>query len=352
MLVLQKAADPGAHVHKGEVIAEFDRQYMLLRLDDYKASVFQSEASLKKQKAALEITRKAHEQLVFSAKADLDKARLDMKTVPVLSAIDAERAKLALDQAEAKYNQLLSEVKFVTISQEADLKNAELDLAQAKLELKRAEANTDRMIVKAPIDGIVVMQNTFRGAEFGQVQVGDQLWPGMFFMQVVNPSSMVVNATVNQVDCEKIRVGSKAKIHLDAYPDLALPGHVVSIAAVTKPGGPRANYVKEVPVRIKIDGMDPKVIPDLSVSAEVTLDSEQSADAAVPLSAVFQESDQPGNPTRTFVLVEQPSGWERREVELGVRNHLLASVRKGLRAGDVVALDRPRSTEEKAPGSL
>jgi HlyD family secretion protein len=356
MLVLQKAANPGAHVHKGDVIAEFDRQYMLLRLDDYKASVFQSEASLKKQKAALEITRKAHEQSITSSKGDLEKARLDIKTVPVLSTIDAERAKLALDQADAKYKQLLNEVKFVNISQEADIKNAELDLAQAKLELKRAEANTDKMIVKAPIDGIVVMQNTFRGAEFGQIQVGDQLWPGMFFMQVVNPSSMVVNATVNQVDCEKIRVGSKAKIHVDAYPDLALPGHVISIAAVTKPGGPRASYVKEVPVRIKIDGMDSKVIPDLSVSAEVMLDTEQNAQAAVPLGAVFQEGNQRGNQlgnlAKTFVLVEQPSGWERREIELGVSNHVLAAVRKGLRPGEVVALDRPHPTEEKSPGNL
>ncbi len=339
MLVLQHSAAGGAHVRKGDVIAEFDRQYMLLRLDDYKASVVQSEAALSKRKAELEITEHAHQQLIDSAKGALDKARLDLKTVPVLSAIDAERAKLAFDQADAKYKQLLAEVKFVKLSQEAEIRNATLDMAQAKLELKRAEANTERMIVKAPIDGLVVMQNTFRGAEFGQIQEGDQLWPGMFFMQVVNPSSMVINGTINQVDSEKIRLGSKANVRFDAYPGLTLPGHVISIAAVTKPGGSRPNYVKEVPVRIKLDSMDTRVIPDLSVSAEVVLETEEHAQATIPVGAVFAD----GTVGKKFVLVEEPGGWSHRQVELGTTNNLVAAVKSGLRPGEVVALDQPRN---------
>ena len=55
----------------------------------------QSEASLTKRKANLEISHKAHEQLVNSAKGALEKARLDLKTIPVLSDIDAEKARLA-----------------------------------------------------------------------------------------------------------------------------------------------------------------------------------------------------------------------------------------------------------------
>jgi hypothetical protein len=38
-LVLLQVAKPGSHVKKGEVVAEFDRQYQLNRLDDYKATV-------------------------------------------------------------------------------------------------------------------------------------------------------------------------------------------------------------------------------------------------------------------------------------------------------------------------
>jgi hypothetical protein len=38
--------------------------------------------------------------------------------------------------------------------------------------LKRAEQNADRMLAKSAIDGMTVMQNTFRGSEFAQIQAG------------------------------------------------------------------------------------------------------------------------------------------------------------------------------------
>ncbi len=86
------------------------------------------------------------------------------------------------------------------------------------MELRRAEANADRMLIKAPIDGLAVMQNTRRGTEFAQIQPGDQLFPGMMFMQIVDMSSMVINASVNQVDVDSLRLGQKAKVRFDAYP--------------------------------------------------------------------------------------------------------------------------------------
>ena len=342
MLVLQEVVKPGTRVKKGDVVAEFDRQYMLNRLDDYRAAVTQSEADLKKQKANLDITRKAHEQLITSAKGALEKARLDMKTIPVLSEIDAERTKLALDEAEARYQQLLKEVKFVQISQDADIRNAELQLEQSKLELKRAEMNADKMIAKAPIDGLTVMQSMFRGGDFGQIQQGDQLWPGMFYMQIVDPSSMIINASVNQVDADELKLGQKATVHFDAYPGLELPAHVVSIAAVTKSGGFRASFVKEVPVRLKIDKMDRRVIPDLSVSADVVIGSDERAAAVAPAASVFRE----GSLAKPFVYVQEALGWRRRDVELGLANNLAVAIKNGLRPGEVVALDRPQSLEE------
>lgn len=341
-LVLQEVVSPGTRVEQGEVVAEFDRQLMLTRLDDYRAVVVQSEANLIKQKAELEITRKAHDQLIGSSEGALDKARLDMKTIPVLSAIDAERTKLALDEAEARYQQLLKEVKFVQISQDADIRNAELVLQQSKLELKRAEANTEKMIGKAPIDGLAVMQTTFRGAEFGQIQKGDQLWPGQFYMQIVDVSSMIVSANVNQVDVEKLRLGQKATVRFDAYPGLELPAHVISVAAVTKPGGFRASFVKEVPVRLKIDKADSHVIPDLSVSADIIVGSESRAGAVAPAGSIFRE----GSLAKPVVYVQQASGWARRDVELGIHNNIAAVIKSGLRPGEVVALDRPGSSGE------
>ncbi len=42
----------------------------------------------------------------------------------------------------------------------------------------------------------------------------------MMFMQIVDPSSMVINANINQVDSEALRIGMRASVRFDAYPGL------------------------------------------------------------------------------------------------------------------------------------
>ena len=318
------------------MVAEFDRQYMLTRLDDYRASVSQIEASIRKMKAELEVSRNSHAQTIENAKAALEKAKLDVKTIPVLGAIDAERTRLAAEEAEARYKQLLAEVKFVEIGYQSQIRNAELEIQQAHMELKRAEANADRMLIKAPINGLAVMQTMFRGTEFAQIQPGDQLYPGMMFMQIVDPSSMIINATVNQVDVDNLRIGQKANVRFDAYPDLEVPAHVAAIGAMTRAGGQRASYVKDIPVILKIDEMDSRIIPDLSVSIDVVLKSEEQATIA-PLSSVFQD----GSGGSPHVYVRTGDAWERRDVELGLSNNLYVVVSSGLKPGEVVAQDPP-----------
>jgi HlyD family secretion protein len=334
-LLLQKTVDPGSKVRKGQVIAEFDRQNQLNRLDDYRASVAQTEAAVKRMKAELEVGRKAHDQQVATAKADLDKATFDLKAAPVLGAMDTERLKLALEEAEARYKELVSETKFIDIGYEANYRKAQMDLEQARLELKRAQANVDRMLVKAPMDGLTVMQQTFRGSEFAPIKEGDQLYPGQSFMQVVNTSTLIVNATINQVDIERLRLGQKAKIRFDAYPGLEVMGHVYAIAAITKPGGMRASFVKEVPVQIRLDEMDARIIPDLSVSVDVITETEEQATIA-PLSGIFKDDT-----GKAVAYVKKDDDWEKRNVELGLSNNIAIVVKSGLRPGENIAVTEP-----------
>jgi hypothetical protein len=84
--------------------------------------------------------------------------------------------------------------------------------------------------------------------------------------------------------------------------------------------------------------VDPRVIPDLSASADVVLESAPQA-LIVPREAVFRD----GPDGKPYVFVQQPSGWEQREVSLGTSNFLATAVRSGLRAGEVIARERPRS---------
>ena len=333
-LVLMKLAKPGIRVKSGDVVAEFDPQNQLQRLDDYKDSAIQLDNTVKKMLANLAAVKEAHDQTVRSAKADAEKAKLDLQTADVRSAIDAEKYKLSVEETEANYKQLVAESALVEESQRAQIRVSELNLEQSKIEVQRAEANVQKMSMKSPMDGIVVMQSIVRNGEFGQIREGDQVQAGQPFVQIVDPSSMVLNATVNQVDAERLRLGMKASIHLDAYPDIELPGLLVGVGAMAKASAFRARYVGEIPVRLKIEKIDPRIIPDLTGSAEIVLGIEKETLVA-PRSAVF--ADEAGS----FMFVQNPEGWIRKKVELGLPNFTVVAIRSGVQKGDVVALQRP-----------
>jgi HlyD family secretion protein len=333
-LVLLRLAKPGIRVKAGDVVAEFDPTNQLQRLDDYKDTVVQLENSIQKMMANLAATKEAHNQSVRTAKADWDKALLDLKTAQIRSQIDAEKYKLAVEEAESKSKQLVAESALVDESQRAAIRSSELNRDQSKIELSRAEMNVQRMTIKAPMNGIVVMGNLVLNGELRQIREGDQIAAGQPFMYIVDPGSMVLNASVNQVDAERLRLGMKSTVRLDAYSEVQLPGTLIGIGAMSKTSTFRSNYVGEIPIRMKINQMDPRVIPDLTGSAEVVLNSEENTLVA-PRAAVFEEEG------GQFVYVQGEEGWIRKKVDLGLTSFTHVSIRSGLQKGEVIAAQRP-----------
>jgi Membrane-fusion protein len=118
---------------------------------------------------------------------------------------------------------------------------------------------------------------------------------------------------------------------------------VYSIGAVPVPGR-RPNFMRQIPIRLKLDKMDPLVVPDLSASADVVLESERQATLA-PLASIFQDS--PGG--KPYVFLRSATGWQKRPVELGLQNSVDAVVKSGLSKGDVVALESPLEAPPDKP---
>jgi len=333
-LVLLHLAKPGSRVNAGEVVAEFDPQFQIQRLDDYKDTVIQQENTIRKSLANLAATKEAHDQQVRTAKANWERAVLDLKTAEVRSEIDREKFKLSAEEGELNYKQLLEEADLVEESQRASIRASQLNQDQAKLEMERAENNVKRMKIDAPMNGIVVMSTIVRNGEFGQIREGDNVFAGQTFMTIVDQASMVLNATVNQVDAERLRLGMKAAVRLDAYPDIELPGTLIGIGAMSKTSTFRSGYVGEIPVRIKIEKSDPRLIPDLTGSAEIVLHSEHETMVA-PRTAIFEDGG------AQYVYVQTPDGWIRKKVDLGVVSFTTVAIKSGLQKGDLIALQRP-----------
>jgi HlyD family secretion protein len=339
-LILEELIPNGVQVKKGDVVAKFDRQYMLLRLDDYLADVVQHENYLKIMYAQLDVRRTAHNQKIKAAKATLDKALLNLRTAPVRSEIQIENFQLVAEEAKVRYNEYLAQSKLLDESDIAAIKVRELDLKQTRLEAQRAQNNTDKMVMHAPLDGMTVISTTSRGSDMSLIQQGDVLHPGHIFMQVVDLRSLVVTTAINQVDADLLRLGAKAHIHVDAYPDIDLAAHVISVGAFARSGGWRRSFVTEVPVRLKFDQNDARVIPNFSVSADIVTGKKENA-TMIPLECVF--TDGPG--AESVAYVRNGERWERRPVELGLQSNTAVEVLSGLEAGAVVAA-------EKVPGEL
>jgi multidrug efflux pump subunit AcrA (membrane-fusion protein) len=87
-------------------------------------------------------------------------------------------------------------------------------------------------------------------------------------------------------------------------------------------------------VLLKIERTDSRLIPDLTGSAEIVLNSEPNT-LLLPLSAVFQENG------ASFVFQQSPDGWIRKPVELGLANFTAVAIHSGVKKGDVIALQRP-----------
>ena len=338
-LILMKLAAAGTHVKKGDVIATFDSQWELDRLDNFKAQVSQDQAVVDKRRAEIAIEDQTEQQLVRTARADSEKAKLDLKTAEVRSAIDAEKLKLAVEETAARYKQIGDEVRLKKLSQEAELRSLAVQVQQDQHNVDRRVRNIERMTLRAPINGLVVMQSIFRSGQFGQVQEGDQVFPGQYFMQIVDLTQMVVNGTVNQVDSHSLVLGQKATIRLEAYPDLVLPGRVTSVGAMAGGGArgfrgsSRDLFVKQIPVRFVIDSRDSRVIPDLSASAAVVLHREEKA-LQIPRDAVVEEGG------KAYVKVPLGEGSSRREVQVGRKNGTHYVVLAGLQEGEEILLEQ------------
>ncbi|MEZ5364554.1 MAG: efflux RND transporter periplasmic adaptor subunit [Bryobacterales bacterium] len=345
-LTIIEMAAPGSTVQKGQMVAGFDRQSQQQLIDDQQANVVQANALIESTRAKLMIEMETKRQEMVTAKAEYEKAKMDLRTAEVRSEIEAEVLKNVAQQAEAAYKQLEQEVKLLEDAHAAALRQAEIDKSQEEVDLKRAELNAQYLEIHSPIPGVVVMQTIFRGGTFAQVALGDEVYPGAYFMQIVDPSSMVLEARVNQADSQKIRVGATADVRLDAYPEKVWRGRVESIAAMTGGGGDgrsrtgTGDYVREITVTVKILDSSELIIPDLSASADIHLTTHEEV-----VIAPARRSSRMATRGSCGYGPAAANVFERRPVEIASKTDTQVAVARGLQPGEEIALETPPATK-------
>jgi len=149
---------------------------------------------------------------------------------------------------------------------------------------------------------------------------------------------MIVRARVNQLDAAQLRIDGQVMIHLDAYPDVSLPGKVLTITALAQNTGV-AGKSKAFVVTFSINGSDPRLFPDISANVDVVVEQVPNA-LLVPRGAVVLQA---ASRDRGFVFVQDARNGavKAREVTLGTRSDTHWAVTGGLTEGEKVAAVPP-----------
>ncbi len=276
-LTITKLAAGGIRVKRGDFLVEFDRQAQLRDFVDKQAENSGLIEKVLEEQAKESAARAKDETEIKEAEDSLSKAELEMQKIDILSRIDAEKAQEDLSEAKATLTQLKETFDLKRKAAQASIRILEIQRDRARETMLHAEANAALMQVRSPIDGIVVLNTIWKEGSMGEVQEGDQVRPGVPFMQVVDPSAMEVEVPVNQDDFLNLKIGQKATVHLDAYPDLTFSGRLEAIDPMGRNGDFSAKLRKFAAV-FSIAGSDPRLMPDLSSAVDV--DQEASTGAA------------------------------------------------------------------------
>jgi HlyD family secretion protein len=267
-LTIVKLIPSGSRVKQGDLLVEFDRQAELRDWVDKRAQSDDQNGKVLEAQAAEAAARAKDETDLQSAQSALSKAELEMQKVELMSRIDAEKAREDLDEARATLAQLKETFDLKRKAAQASIRILEIQRDRTQETMLHAQNNAALMQIRSPLDGIVVFNTIWKQGNMGEVQEGDQVRPGVPFMQVVDPAVMQVHVQVNQEDLTSLSVGQRARVHLDAYPDLEFTGKLESIDPMGKRGD-FSSKLRTFSATFSIQGNDARLMPDLSAAVDI-----------------------------------------------------------------------------------
>ena len=181
-----------------------------------------------------------------TAKAGLDAVRASEEQAGIsLKAQDSliEQTEASLAAEEAMLEQVKKSLK--TQKRQIKMREASLNIAQLNLSYTKIRASAGGYITKK------------------SVETGDKIQAGRPLMAIVPIDKVYITANYKETKLNKIALGAKVIIKVDAYPEKTFTGRVESIMAGTgaafslfPPENATGNYVKvvqRIPVKILLD---------------------------------------------------------------------------------------------------
>ena len=258
---------------------------------------------------ALGEAQESAEANVTSARAQRDLARREVQRTEALVKGGA-LAQRELDRARSQ------------------LTAAEAGVEQARAQLSQSRSQLGDAIAHAPFAGVIARRS---------VNPGDVVAPGAELYEVIDPSTMRLDASVASDDLSLVAVGKAVDFAVRGYPGQLFTGTISRLAPSADP------VTRQVQVLVDIPNPGNKLLSGLYAEGRVAVEKREALLA--PLGAIDTTGDQPS------VLRIENDVIQRVTVALGIRDERaeMVEVTSGLAAGDILLL--VRAAKNVIPGT-
>jgi HlyD family secretion protein len=360
----------GTRVKKGEVVCELDSAALKDSLTNQRITTESAKANFGNATLTREVAEIAvieYEEGIFTqdlatvegeiklAESDLSRAedrvewaqRMFKKgyvslAQKVSEELALKKAVFALEQAQSKKKVLVEYTKNKTIKElKSEVEKARSDelAKKATHELesgkeKKLEKQIAACEIKAPSDGLVVYANDPSRAFMSntpQVEEGAQVRERQKIFSLPDISQMQVNTKVHESHINKVKVGMRAHIRVDAYSNELLDGTVAEVAPLPDTASFFSSDIKVYTCKVKIDSPLPGLRPGMGAEVTIQVDHLKKV-LTVPVLAVLEFNG------KDHLTRKLDNRFVQAPVELGLSNEKYVEVKSGVKEGDIVAM--------------
>jgi len=354
-LQITRLMHTGAPVKKGDIVFEFDPAEQRYKLEQSESELLQAEQDIAKAKADAAVQAAQDKVVLLKARFELRRAELEVQKNELVSVIDARKNDLALKQAQAVLAKLQQDVESHTASGKARILLAQEKQNKAKLAMDQARQNIEKMLVPAPMNGLVAIERnvntmgeiSWRGTSLPDYRAGDQVQPGSAIARVLDAAGMELTAKVGEQERGNVEVGKSADVEFDALPGQIFRGTVKAVGGMSTREFWEASSEGRFDITIQLSTEDPRLRPGLT--ANIVIFGEKKKNVFyVPRQAVFMKDG------KRIVYLRNGKGFEQRNIKIPYENESRAVV-EGLQVGNQVALldpTVPRQTGESSASGI
>ncbi|MFP4352842.1 MAG: efflux RND transporter periplasmic adaptor subunit [Puniceicoccaceae bacterium] len=282
---------------------------------------------LAKQRAQMDL------ELAIQEKELLETYTYDRQIAQLES--DVEQTRLALDRTERKAR--------------ANIAQAEARLSAHRAKVRREQVSTkdlrDRIEncrIKAPTNGMVVYAPQGNRWNAETLEEGMSVRERQELIYLPTAKEMSARIDVHESMLNKLEIGQRATLTVDALPGEEFTGSVAEIGVMPEDGGWRNPDLKQYRTIIDIDQISSELRSGMTCKAEILVAHFDRA-LTVPVQSVLRVGDR----TTVFTPVAD-GGPVARPVEVGMDNNRKIQILAGLEEGARVLLNPPLAAGERA----